>query len=90
MTLFHGTNVKINGKINKGTFFTDNFSLALNFMKYKKGNKIYAFSNSNKDIIKHLFDATDEFYTLKDEMSIERFVYLEVKLNKEIIYEKIC
>lgn len=79
MTLFHGTNMQIDGKINKGTFFTDNFSLALNFMNYKKGNKIYVFSNSNKDVVDYLFNPTDEFYTLKEDVTVDKFICLTVE-----------
>jgi len=50
MTLFHGTNKTITDGTATGTFFTDNFALALSYMRQKDGNRIYAFTNDEEFI----------------------------------------
>ena len=54
MTLFHGTNRDITDGTATGTFFTDELAIALSYMRDKKGNIIYAFTN-DESFIRDIF-----------------------------------
>lgn len=79
MTLFHGTNKDITDGTATGTFFTDDFTLALSYMRDKKGNIIYAFIN-DESFIRDIFsqDMFGEHFISKCFIPINNFTKLIV------------
>jgi hypothetical protein len=79
MTLFHGTNRDITDGTATGTYFTDDFEIALCYMREKKGNKVYAFSLGKYDV-GILFDKNWEgHYVSMCFIPIDKLVKLEVQ-----------
>ena len=76
ITLYHGTNIKIEDGITGGSYFTENIDVAREYAKRKNGNIIYIFNGDKRHFYKDIFD---EHYITPCSIPIDNF---------EIIYEK--
>lgn len=81
MTLFHGTNKNITDGIASGTYFSNDFDIALHYMREKKGNKIYAIT-FEEYFITDVFskDIFDEHFICRCFIPIDKVIKMEVQI----------